>query len=100
MAGGVYVRASRGHLLSGRFVRDGVPESLDNARRGSGNRDYRVLFRGHDGIRDTTTQPRNSIVPNLGKTGRFAYCKGASFPSQGSGDPGAGVKLIGIARNL
>lgn len=79
MAGGVCVRASRGHLLSDRFAREGVPESLDKARQGNGNRDYRVHFRGHDGIRDITMQPRSPIVPNLGKTARFAYCKGASF---------------------
>ena len=39
MAGGVCVRASRGHWLSDRFAREGVPESFDKARQGNGNRD-------------------------------------------------------------
>ena len=75
MAGDVCVRAGQGHLLSGRFVHDGVSESLNKARQDDGERGCSVHFRGHDGSRDTIMRPRSSMVPNLGKTGRFAYCK-------------------------
>lgn len=87
MAGGVCVRASRGHLLSDRFAREVVSESLDRARQDDGECDCSVHFRGHDDSRDTTMQPLSPIVPNMGKTGRFAYCKGAFSRREGPVTP-------------